>query len=110
MTSDELKKLRSYYHSLTSLEPILENAAKVSGLVKLPTVNLLGEELVRISKEFPDLLPPLDFTPYARRDNREYYYAEGVRSIVGLALGRLKVAIEDTEPRSVIDNKVFPFV
>lgn len=110
MTSDELRKVRSFYHSLTNFEPILERSAKTSGIVQTSTVNLLRGELDRISEAFPDLLPPLDLTPYARRNDPGYYYSEGVCGVLGLALGRLKVAIESTESKSVTEQRDFPFV
>ena len=105
MTDDELKKIRGYYHSLVSLEPVFESSSK-TGVVRPATVGLLSDELIRIEREFPSLLPQFDLGVLKSR-NGEYFYAEGIRSVLALALGRLKVAIESSAATPVTQHKDF---
>jgi hypothetical protein len=107
MTNDELKKARAFYHSLTGLEAILESA-KVT-ITETPFAEVLSAELTRIKQEFPSLLPPLDLRSHLSSNGR-YYQTQGLRSVLAIALSRLKVAIEATDNTPVTSRKDFPFV
>lgn len=108
MTNEEVKKARGFYHSLASLEPVFETSAKI-GVMQPATVVLLSAELNRIYQELPSLLPPFDLKSHQSK-NGPYFNAEGIRSVLAMALGRLKVAIESAETTPVTQHKDFTFV
>jgi len=107
MTNDELQKARDFFHSLTGLETIMESG-KLS-VVEPPVAELLNGELSRIKQEFPSLLPPFDLDSHLSRDRR-YYQAQGLRSVLAIALSRLRVAIEGSENTPVTERKIFSFI
>jgi hypothetical protein len=108
MTADQLKKLRAYYHSLRHFQPIFENAP--TRTVHLATVKGFDNELQRIATDFPGLLPQLNTLPHASPHQSQYYYSAGLQSLLGIALGRLEIAVEEASSTPITEPKEFPFV
>ena len=108
MTTDQLKKLRAYYHSLRRFQPIFEDA---TGVVHVATVNNFEEELQRIEKDFGGLLPQLDTRPHIISSNKQQFYrSAGMQALLALVLGRLEIAMEESSNTPVTQLKEFPFV
>lgn len=112
MTSDELKKLRKYFHILLRLQPVFEEEQK--GYISEHSVNQLATAIRRVELDFPDLLPPFSlsqiYSHTGSGDNRPYYVVSGVRSYLATALGILEVEIETDETNPVTETKEFNFI
>jgi hypothetical protein len=113
MTDEESKKLRAYYHSLLEQQHVLEGLASKSSHVEAPSIRILGEEIKRVEADFPGLLPVFNANDYFndRSESGEIYYKlVGVRSYVGTAIGRLKVAIEEVKDSPITQRREFSFI
>lgn len=110
MTEKENKRLRAYYHSLLEQQRVIEDAKDFN--ISSQPVALLKEEVDRIESEFPNLIPP--FVPERffdfRGDDDTFYKVPGIRSYLGMALARVKVAIEIGESTPVTQTREFGFV
>jgi len=110
MTEKENKSLRAYYHSLLEQQRVIEDTKDFS--ISSQPVALLKEEIDRIESEFPNLIPP--FVPDRffdfRGDDDIFYKVAGIRSYLGIALARVKVAIETTGSTPVTQTREFAFV
>jgi len=113
MTENELKKLRSYFHSLLGQQAVFQKEAENKAIVtRSHPVKVLGEELERLQTDFSGLVPPFDAQEfYCRRDQLgEWYYVDGILSHLAGVLGRLKVAIDTSENTPVTQTREFTFV
>jgi hypothetical protein len=111
VTSDELRKLRRYYHSLEGHRRVLDrvNDATVPDSVLGP----ISSEVARLEKEFPDILgfKPQFETAYNHSNaGKSWFTTNGIRAILASVLGRLEVEIEQTEPTPVVQARDFTFV
>ena len=111
--TDENKKLRAYYHSLVEQQRVLDDISSgKTTTVEAPSVHLLAEEISRIETDFPRVVPA--FNPHDYFDFRgattTYYKLAGVRSYVGTAIGRLKIAIEEEKDSPVTQKREFGFI
>jgi len=114
MTEAQTKKLRGFYHSLLGQQRVFDDAASKNQIVIAnEPVDLLNDEISRVEKEFPNLLPPFRCQDYFSRDSTSgsYYKLAGIRSYLGMILGRLKIAVETaTESAPVTETREFTFV
>ena len=110
MTEKENKRLRAYYHCLLEQQRVIEDTKDFN--ISSQPVALLKEEIDRIESEFPNLIPP--FVPDRffdfRGDDDIFYKVVGIRSYLGTALARVKVAIEPTESTPITQTREFAFV
>lgn len=114
MNSDELNKLRAFYHSILEQQRLLTGLDLKGGIdideaAVLPLVNEFGQ----LNLEFPDLVPPFDPRKYssasALTGNRYFNYV-GVLSYASMVLGRLKVLIEEPLDTPVTRTRQFAFI
>lgn len=113
MTEDELRKLRSYYHSLLGQQAVFQKETEKRAIVtRSHPVKVLGEELARLEADFPRLVPPFDAQEFFNRRDElgEWYYVDGILSHLASILGRLKVAIDTAESTPVTQTREFSFV
>jgi hypothetical protein len=108
MTSDQLKKLRAYYHSLRNLQPVFEHAP--NGIVSEASVRVFEEVLQRIEGDFKGLLPKLDTMSHRSKGNATYFYSNGMQTLLAVALGHLDIAVEEDSSAPVTELKEFSFV
>ena len=113
MNSDELNKLRAFYHSILEQQQLL-TGLKLPGTVHCPraTVLPLIEEFEQLNVEFPDLVPPFDGHQYSQvgGDGKQYYNFAGVLSYSSKALGRLKILIEQPSDTPITEIRQFAFI
>jgi hypothetical protein len=110
MTTEQLKKLRQYFYSLSNQNQVFVEHNKLN-IDETPVI-VLREEIDRIKKDFPDLLPPFDsgkFFSHASSSYR-YYKTAGIRSYIATALSRLHVSLESTEETPVTQLREFVFI
>ncbi|MGQ0644883.1 MAG: hypothetical protein ACT4O3_05280 [Elusimicrobiota bacterium] len=110
MTTEQLKKLRQYFHSLTELNVIFVTHDNLN--IDGTPVDILTEELSRLNGDFPSLFPPFDpnrFFSHAHGDG-QYYKVSGIRSFLATILGRLKVLTESVEETPVTESRQFTFI
>jgi hypothetical protein len=122
MTETELKKLRSYYHSLLEQQRILDGAAATRQPITRRQVGVLADELQHLEADFPELVPRFrrdaflqrpasSFTQHGHTTHfEELYDNEALRSYLGRAISRLKIASETTESTPVTETREFSFV
>lgn len=105
MTEDELKKLRSCYHSFLELQRVLENTG----------VLYLSESAFRPIADAiyfsgcSDTLPPFNESVF-KEPLSIGYSRLGLLSYVALAVGKLRAAIDTPENTPVMEGREFPFV
>lgn len=110
---DNQRKLRGYFHSLQDLLSVFGEAATKDKNIDSSPVQVLFSEITRIESEFPGLLPPIkdyDLGAYSSAGGGTYYKISAIRSYLMLAIGRLRVEIDDTEGFPVTEKRDFTFV
>lgn len=113
MDSDELNRLRAFYQSLLEQQRVLTGLDLKGGMdiakaAVLPLVN----EFAQLNLEFPNLVPRFDPGPYRTfsRDGALYYNYVGVLSYASMALGRLKISIEQSSGTPITEIRQFAFI
>jgi len=112
MTDAELKKLRAYYRSLLGQQRVYEGVLSQNRMITSGPVALLNDEIRKLCEDFPDLVP--SFSPeqhVSHRSTKEVYYrGDGILSYLSTVLGRLEVAIEESETVPVTEIREFGFI
>jgi hypothetical protein len=108
MEEESLKKLRKFYHSILNQQRLFDSLQHVD---QYPT-KILDLELKNFQKEFPGLLAPFILGEYykGQRGNTQFYSVEGIRAYLGMAVGRLKVEIDEQSISPVTEKREFLFV
>jgi len=106
MDSEQLKKLRQFYHS--SLEQqrwfdTLSGGTFIDRVALLPLI----EDFSQLNSEFPDLIPPFNIDDYG--SGHKYNFI-GIRSYLASVIGRLRIAIEQPTDIPVTEKRQFAFV
>lgn len=113
MEPQKLKKLRQFYHSLLGLHRQFESE-RDKGHINIyhHAVVHLDNELKEMFKEFPNLLPPFNIQDYYshKHDKDSFYKCAGICAYLNIALGRLKVAIDEPQSTPVTQTKDFNFI
>jgi hypothetical protein len=107
-TTDQLRKLRAYYASLLGQSQILSQGKK-NAFVRDTTFAVIAEEISRIDKDFPGLLPSLRPDQLHYNQVHELYDLAGVQSYLATCLGRLKVELEEAQNTPVTERLEFSF-
>lgn len=112
MTDQELKLLKGFYRSLKYQESILETAVQRGSYAIEPhAAQAIAEESSRLEDAFPQLLPPFSIQKYQiRGHSKELYDLAGIRSYLGMVLGRLESEIEETNATPVTEQRSFTFI
>lgn len=111
MKKNDLEKLRSYYHSLRGQQRVFEEERAAHAIENGP-VQVLADELSRLEADFPGLVPPFKADVFFRHHSSSvtFYNTPGIRSHLGMVLGKLQVAIESPDSTPVTETREFPFV
>ncbi len=105
MTSEELRKGRTYYRSLLSLQRSLQSNKTSNPSFHIGVVKMLADEVGRIEKDFPGLVLPCPF------DLREMWHMKGeVLVYLGSCLARLEGSIDTTDGMPVTESREFTFI
>ena len=113
MDSVELNKLRAFYHSLLEQQRVLTSLdLKGSINIAQAAVFPLLDEFAQLNIEFPDLVPPFSKNKYllVAFDGKRYYNYVGVLSYAAMALGRLKVFIEQPSDIPITEIRQYSFI
>ena len=108
MDEQLLKRLRQFYHSIIEQQRVFNSLTSAN---QYP-VRVLALELKTIQEEFPNLLPNFkqeDYFMY-RSGNIDNYSINGIRAYLGIAVGRLKVIIEESSGTPVTEKRDFTFI
>lgn len=110
MTEEQLRELRAYYHSLRGQDRVFESAKHPS--IEHSPVLVLTEEIARLEKAFPGLVPPFKPDEHVshRGDRGPYYVVAGILSYLAVVLGKLQVAVETGESTPVTQTRQFDFI
>jgi hypothetical protein len=96
MNSEQISRLRLFYHSLLEQQQSLSVIDTKMMYIETKSLAPLINELVEVSKEFPDLLPT--FNPNQYIVPMSYgeidYNLVAIKTHTALVIGRLKMAIE----------------
>jgi len=106
MDSEQLKKLRQFYHSLLEQQrwfDTLSGGTFIDRVALLPLV----EDFSQLNSEFPDLISPFDIDDYGRGDRYNFI---GIGSYLASVIGRLRIAIEQPTDIPVTEKRQFAFV
>lgn len=109
MTSEQMKKLRQYYHSIRGQQTIFDG---ISGNTDHHPVRMLEFEIQQLLTDFPNIVPSLNVQQFLSHshDRTSYYDAGGIRAYLASVLGRLQVLIEETNSTPVTEYRTFAFV
>ena len=112
MNSDQLNRLRILYHSLLEQQRALGSLdLKGGNYIETKGVLPLVNELLQVTKEFPDLLPTFDPGQYKSSGaGGMYYNYVGIQTHLALVIGRLKISIEQPTEIPVTENRQFAFM
>jgi hypothetical protein len=113
MDSDELNKLRAFYHSILEQQRVLTDLKLTGGLnIRQAAVLPLVEEFGQLNLEFPEVVPPFDYKQYSHiaPDGKRYYNLVGVLSYASKVLGRLKIFIEQPLDVPITEIRQFAFI
>lgn len=108
MNSEQLNRLRMFYHSFKEQQRALSSLNLKGGIyIDAKAIRPLVDELSQVTKEFPDLLPPFDPGQYV---HGMYFNYVGIMSHTAMVIGRLQPAVEQTTDTPVTENRQFSFV
>ena len=114
MNTDELMKLRQFYHSFLGLQRIFDGLS--AGVVSGTAIRPLEAELQQLNNEFPSLMPIFDrhgyysHTASTTSGGRVMYDLTGIRSYISMIIGRLQIAIEQPSDTPVTEKRQFTFI
>jgi hypothetical protein len=109
MTQEKLQRLRSYYHSLLEQQEVLQNVPQSTyNFIDSSAAVILLEEIAALKFEFPEYVPKTD--PSKFKSFKDGYDRQALRSLVGAIIGKLKVAIDQSETTPLVKPVDFPFV
>ena len=111
MDSEQLKKLRQFYHSLLGQQRILEGLS--GGVVRGQSIIPLENELQQLNEEFSSLMPPFnknDYYSHNTSDGKVIYNLTAIQAYIAMALGRLQITIEQPTGIPVTEKRQFAFV
>jgi len=110
MDSDELRRLRQFYHSLLGQQRIIESIP--GNLVRGRSILPLEDELHQLNEEFPSLMPPFDKNKYYSHtaSGETIYNLVAIRTYIAMALGKLQVAIEQPVSIPITEERQFAFI
>ena len=111
MDSDELSKLRQFYHSLLGQKQVLADLS--GGVVRGQSILPLELDLKQLNEEFPSLMPPFNKSNYYShntRDGMTIYNLTAIQAYIAMALARLQIAIEQPASIPVTEKRQFTFV
>jgi hypothetical protein len=108
MQQERIKKLRQFYYSLLNQQRVFDNLR----LADQYSMQILDLELKNLQEEFPGLLPSFKREAYYRGPSGKthIYSLEGIQAYLGMAVGRLKVEIEEQSITPVTEYRYFLFV
>ena len=104
MDSDQLKKLRQFYNSLSEQQRFLSTLSGGTSIDKI-AIRPLVHELKQLNSEFPDLILPLQINERATK-----YNFINVMTYLGSAIGRLRIAIEEPIDNPITEKRHFKFI
>lgn len=113
MNAVEFNKLRSFYHSILEQQQMLTSLGLKGGtfILRASVLPLLNE-FSQLNLEFPDVVQPFDqhFFQHLGDDGKQYINFVGVLSYTSMALGRLKIAIEQPSDTPITESRQFAFI
>ncbi len=111
MVSNDLLKLRQYYHSFLGQQKVFDQLQQPN--IAHHPVNILKQEIDDLLSNFPNLVPPFDpqnFFSHAAGGRSSYYSCAGIRSYLSTVLGRLKIAIDEPRDTPITEKRDFSFL
>lgn len=112
MDTDELMRLRQFYHSFLGQQRILDGISDT--FIGHMAISPLEVEFQQFHKEFPEFMQPFKKDDYfmhmSARDNRPIYNLTGIRTYLASAIGRLQIAIEQSSETPVTEKRQFAFI
>jgi len=111
MDSSRLSKLRTFYHSLLEQQRILTEDIDGGGNIQRSAILSLLNEFSQLNNEFPELVPLFETAQYEHGEGGKLHYNYvGIRTYTAMALGRLKIAIEQPSEIPVTEIRQFAFI
>jgi hypothetical protein len=109
LIENQFNKLRIYYHSLVDIQRGLENKNYTSPVIlQEDRFYLIAYELDEIEAAFPNLIPP--FSPDLFKYDKGGYSTPALITYLGMAISRLKVALDNQESTPVTETRDFSYV
>lgn len=112
MEAQKLNKLRLFYHSLLEQQQSLSVLDTKMMYIDTKALAPLINELIEVSKEFPDLLPAFNPNEYTipMAEGRVSYQLVAIKTHTAMVVGRLKIAIEEPTNAPVTETRQFGFI
>ncbi len=111
MVTNKTNELRKFYHSLLGQQRVLDEKGKDYAIDECP-VAILQKEIELLLSKFPDVVPPLNRHEFQvdRVEGPSYYNLAGIRAYLSMALGRLRVEIDELNETPVTQKREYSFV
>jgi hypothetical protein len=112
MEKDRLDRLRLFYHSLLEQQQSLKVLDAKMLYIDADSLTPLINELLEVTKEFPDILPPFDPGEYKvemARGELSYKFV-AIKTHTAMVIGRIKIAIEQPTDTPVTEKRTFAFI
>jgi len=106
MDSEQLKKLRQFYHSLLEQQRWFDTLSGGTFIDRVALLPLI-EDFSQLNSEFPDLISPFNIDAYGSGGKYNFI---GIRSYLASVIGRLRIAIEQPTDIPVTEKRQFAFV
>jgi len=109
VTTDQLKQLRSFYHSLTGFKDQLDQATALKQYaIHRSAGDVMLSELKRLSSACPNLVPPPE-AGFSYTDTG-YCFIAPLLAHLSTVISRLKFEVESSDSTPVTEKKSFAFV
>lgn len=109
MTSNKLEKLRGYYLSLLGQKEVFDHHG--AAFIDPSPVGVLQNEIDSVKTDFPGLIPEINLGQFhSRIAGVDRYNCSGIRTFLASAVGKLKAAIDASEPTPIFQEQDFKFV
>lgn len=108
MNEMQLKRLRQFYHSFFEQQKVFNNLTHAD---QYP-VRVLAGELKIFQEEYPALLPIFNQDEYLKSEYRgsENYSLDGIRAYLAMAIGRIRVIIDQPSSTPITEKREFTFI
>jgi len=114
MDDDQLRKLRGFQRGLEGQREAL-SGQHVTRAVYVPsgTYRLFIDEVQRAKAAFPEFMPTCreeDFFAHRSENRESWYVVTTMLQYLGMAIGKLKAAVEEVESTPITEHREFSFV
>lgn len=108
MNDEDQKKIREYYHGLSGIKSVFDEATTSSHMAEGSLVDEYEKFVEEVNSQIPNILTAFNKRDFFSHD--KYYHADGIRLHIVRNLGTLKVRADNVSDTPVTENRDFGFI